>query len=202
VVVKHTIALGLGALALFVLLAASLEQVWLVSSDRQGLIFFHSFASPLLTQITVAVSLLGSGWVVTPLALAAYLWLRRSAPSEAGWFFCAVAGGLVLFLAVVFAIDRPRPLLFDSPVSEPTASFPSGHAMNTTVAFLSFYLVLRRLHLAWRVWVWWVGLVVVILVSASRLYLQIHFPSDILAGVALAFAWVLLLGKFQKQSPK
>jgi membrane-associated phospholipid phosphatase len=52
------------------------------------------------------------------------------------------------------------------------------------------------------VWVQWVGFVIVILVSASRLYLQIHFPSDILAGVALAFAWVLLLDKFQKQSPK
>lgn len=65
--------------------------------------------------------------------------------------------------------------------------------MNTTVVFLSFYLSLKRLQVPWRVWVRWAGTVVVILVSVSRLYLQIHFPSDIVAGIALAFGWVLLL---------
>lgn len=120
--------LALGALTLFVLLAVSLEQVWLVGVDTRVLTYLYGPVSPVSTQTAVAVSLLGSGWVVTPLALAAYVWLRQTSPNESYRFLGAVAGGLLLFLVVVFAIDRPRPMLFASPVSEPTASFPSGHA--------------------------------------------------------------------------
>lgn len=150
-------------------------------------------ASPGVTQFAVALSLLGSGWAITPLAVVAYLSLRQKSQGASRLFFATVSGGLLLFLAVVFLIDRPRPTLFDSPVSEPTASFPSGHAMNATVVLLSLYLVLGSIDASWRRPLAWLGVVVVLGVSLSRLYLQIHYPSDVVAGVALGTGWVLLV---------
>lgn len=192
--------LGVAAFALGLFLSLTLGVLlgWVALFDTWALTQLHTLASPPLTRAAIAVSILGSGWVVTPLAVGAYLGLRRAALTEARWLFVSVVGGLLLFLAVVFLIDRPRPVLFSSPVSEPTASFPSGHAMNTTVVFLSLYLAVGRLRLSWRPWLGWFGLTVVLAVSASRLYLQIHFPTDLIAGMALGVGWVLALYSFQK----
>lgn len=181
------------SLSLFLFFTLSVLLGWGTAFDTWALVWLHTLASPSLTHTAIILSLLGSGWVITPLAVGAYLGLRRAAPAEARWLFILVVGGLILFLAVVFLIDRPRPTLFNSPVSEPTASFPSGHAMNTTIVFLSLYLALTQLYLRWRHLFGCLGLVTLLVVSASRLYLQIHYPTDIIAGVALGVSWVMAL---------
>ncbi len=184
--------------ALGVFFVLTLGVVWglLEPLDHALLRALHTLASPGLTQFAVALSLLGSGWAITPLAGVAYLGLRRKSRSASRLFIATVGGGLFLFLAVVFLIDRPRPTLFDSPVSEPTASFPSGHAMNATVVLLSLHLVLGSIDASWRRPLAWFGVAVVLGVSLSRLYLQIHYPSDIVAGIALGTGWVLLISGY------
>ena len=63
--------------------------------------------------------------------------------------------------------------------------------MNTTIIFLSLYLALAQLHLRWRHLLGYLRLVTLLVVSASRLYLQIHYPTDIIAGVAPGISWVM-----------
>ena len=180
------------SLATFSVLTVSVLAGWVDLPDRHLLTWLSTRATPPLTRLAVAVSILGSGWAITPLALGAFLGLRRTSPPRARWFLAAVGGGLLLFLALALLIGRPRPAFFPSPVSEPTASFPSGHALNTTVVFLALYLMtpVRR---GWRRGLAVVGTLTVLAVSASRLYLQIHYPSDVGAGIALGTAWVLAL---------
>ena len=182
-------------LTTFLVLTPGVLAGWLETPDRHVLTWLSTKATPPLTRLAIAVSILGSGWAITPLALGAFLALRRRSPPRAWWLLVAVGGGLLLFLAVAFLIGRPRPTLFESPVSEPTASFPSGHALNTTVVFAALYLVMpvRR---GWRMGLAVVGILTVLAVSASRLYLQIHYPSDIVAGIALGVAWVLAFYTF------
>ena len=181
------------SLATFAVLTASVLAGWADLPDRHLLTWLSTRATPPLTRLAVAVSILGSGWAITPLALGAFLGLRRTSPPRARWFLAAVGGGLLLFLALALLIGRPRPAFFPSPVSEPTASFPSGHALNTVVVFLALYLVTGPAHRPWRTWLAVFGVLTVVLVSASRLYLQIHYPSDVVAGIALGTAWVLAL---------
>lgn len=178
------------------MLLLSVLTGWADLPDRHTLTWLSTLATPTLTRLAVAVSILGSGWTVTPLALGAFLALRQTSLPRAQWLLVAVGGGLLLFLALVFLVGRPRPTYFPSPVTEPTASFPSGHAMNTTVVFLALYLVTGPARRAWRTWLAVFGVLTVVLVSASRLYLQIHYPSDIVAGISLGAAWVLALHAF------
>ncbi len=183
-------------LATFLVLTPGVLTGWLEVPDRHVLVWLSTLATPPLTRLAIAVSILGSGWTITPLALGAFLALRRTSPPRARWLLVAVGGGLLLFLALAFLVGRPRPTLFESPVSEPTASFPSGHALNTTVVFAALYLVMPVCRV-WRTGLAVLGILTVLSVSASRLYLQIHYPSDIVAGIALGVAWVLALHTFR-----
>lgn len=183
-------------LAAFLALLGSVLAGWADLPDRYVLVWLSTLATPFLTRFAIAVSILGSGWAITPLALGAFLALRRRSPPRARWLLMAVGGGLLLFLALAFLIGRPRPTFFPSPVSEPTASFPSGHALNTTVVFAALYLVLNPVRRVWRKGLAVIGVLTVALVSASRLYLQIHYPSDIVAGIVFGLAWVLALHTF------
>ncbi len=180
-------------LATFLGLLGSVLAGWADLPDRHVLTWLSTQATPSLTRLAIAVSILGSGWTITPLALGAFWGLRRRSPPRARWLLFAVGGGLLLFLALAFLVGRGRPAYFPSPVTEPTASFPSGHAMNTTVVFLALYLVTGPARRAWRTGLAVLGTLTVLSVSASRLYLQIHYPSDVVAGIALGTAWVLAL---------
>ena len=184
-------------LAAFLGLLVGVLAGWVDLPDRHVLTWLSTRATPSLTRLAIAVSILGSGWTITPLALGAFLALRRTSPPRAQWLLLTVGGGLLLFLALAFLIGRPRPTLFESPVTEPTASFPSGHALNTTVVFAALYLVISPARRGWRTALAVVGTLTVLSVSASRLYLQIHYPSDLVAGIALGVAWVLALHTFR-----
>ncbi len=189
-------------LATFGLLTLGVLGGWSDPFDRHVLTWLSTRATPPRTRLAVALSILGSGWTVAPLCLGGFLGLRRAAPGRARWLLVTVGGGLLLFLALGFAVGRPRPAFFPSPVTEPTASFPSGHALNTTVVFLSLYLMTGSAGRAWRRGLAAFGVLTVVLVGASRLYLQIHYPTDVAAGTLLGVAWVLALHTLWTPTPR
>lgn len=143
-----------------------------------------------LDALALALSALGYQWGVVPVDIAlvaALAWCRRM--REGLFAGVALAGSAVLNVAAKQLFARDRPSLWESIAPETTYSFPSGHAMGALS--LAWVLALLAWPTRWR----WVAIVAMGAfsagVAASRVYLGVHYPSDILAGWAAATAWVV-----------
>jgi undecaprenyl-diphosphatase len=150
----------------------------------------HGLARKGLDHAFLVVSRLGYGHGVVPadvVLVLALAWARRM--REGLFAGLALGGSALLNVLAKHVYARPRPDLWLSIAPETTYSFPSGHAMG------SMTLGAVAVLLAWRTrWRWPVlaaGAVFVLLVGLSRVYLGVHYPSDILAGWAAALAWTV-----------
>jgi len=87
--------------------------------------------------------------------------------------------------------DRPRPSVVVWGTNAVSSSFPSGHAMSATIVYSTVaYLAARLTKRRWARWlVMSLAAITVILISTSRLYLGVHYPSDVLAGAVIGLAW-------------
>lgn len=165
------------------------------SADEAALRWIAARHTPALDTVALQLTYLGATSVVTMTLLVAstFLWLTRHRWSVA--LLCmAVLGNAVLNTALKLAFARPRPEVFPyriPGVGESASSFPSGHAMSAVVIYGTLaYLVtrleptrrLRRATLAFAA-------ALVLAIGASRLYLGVHYPSDVLAGYVAGFAW-------------
>ena len=119
-----------------------------------------------------------------------YLWLQ-GLRRIALFLLLAILGGLLLSLALKSGFDRPRPDLVSHGSMIYTSSFPSGHSMLAAVVYLTGGALLAVVHTARRVRVYLIGCAVLatLLVGVSRVYLGVHWPSDVLAGWAAGAAW-------------
>lgn len=145
-------------------------------------------------EILRDVTALGSHAVLDYLGLAAVLYLlavRRYALGAVT--FCAMAGGIALNSALKGLFDRPRPP-FAAVVPVFTRSFPSGHAMLSMIAFLTVASLLARAvpDRGTRIFVFGQAIFLSIMVGLSRVWLGVHYPSDVLAGWAIGAAWALI----------
>jgi undecaprenyl-diphosphatase len=106
----------------------------------------------------------------------------------------SIVGGLLVSNGLKSAFARPRPELVSHLVKVSSWSFPSGHAMLSAVTFLTLGALLARLHRSWRLKVFFLGLAIFItvMVGISRVYLGVHYPTDVLAGWCLGAAWAAL----------
>jgi undecaprenyl-diphosphatase len=122
-----------------------------------------------------------------------YLWLqgmRRAAL----YVLLAIGGGLLLSLALKAGFHRPRPDLISHGSMVYTASFPSGHSMLSAIVYLTGGAMLALVHRRRVVRVYILGCAVLatLLVGLSRVYLGVHWPTDVLAGWAGGAAWAAL----------
>ena len=164
--------------------------------DRTVLLWIHSHSPEWLDGPMRLITALGSYQVVAPLLAAFVLVFYLK-----GWRLSAIlllvstVGGSLLTTILKAVFGRARPELFDSGYTASFYSFPSGHA---TVA-VGFYGALT-LILAYRVrgptrWaVATCGVSLVLLIGFSRLYLGVHYPTDVLAGFLAAPLWVVCVG--------
>ncbi len=140
------------------------------------------------------ITALGSTSVLLLVALFALALLLADGRRRAAFLFAVTAiGGLALETAAKALVARPRPALVSPLVAVDTASFPSGHAMMSTVIFLALVLILRDLgarRALRRTALVGVSLLL-LLIGLSRIALGVHWPSDVAAGWALGIAWVL-----------
>lgn len=156
--------------------------------DRFGLSLAHALRSGPLDYLMESLTWLGSLLVLVPLTGAgAWFFYRSGHRRQAGFVILALLTASALSHLSKLWVARPRPDLFAVWSSMPGDwSYPSAHAMQVTAAALAWFLVSGR-HLA--VWAATLSLVV-LLVSLSRIYLQVHFPSDVIVGVLAAGLWV------------
>jgi undecaprenyl-diphosphatase len=158
--------------------------------DRPMLNFLHSLATPTLDDFFILMSRLGYLWGVVPIDALVLLFLLARRRFRDGLFFgFAVIGSAVLNIVAKNHYARLRPDLWISLTPETTYSFPSGHAMGSTTLGVAAILLCWPTRARWPATM--ASVIFVLLVGLSRIYLGVHYPSDILAGWTAAIAWTL-----------
>ncbi|MGH2932702.1 MAG: phosphatase PAP2 family protein [Gaiellaceae bacterium] len=154
----------------------------------------HEHATRPLTEFFEAVTTLGNGIVLAGVAaIAAYLLARRRYYAEAVLMVLAYVGAEVLSYSLKLAFQRDRPFFTDPLATVSTYSFPSGHATVSVAVYGALCLVLvRRLTGPARLVCLAAAVLLVSLIGFSRLYLGVHFLSDVLAGFSVGLAWLAL----------
>jgi undecaprenyl-diphosphatase len=183
-----------GALYLFAELAEEVSEGDARRPDEAALRFVNRLASPPLTAFMRGVTRLGSNEVLVGVgacAVLAFLLARWRRAAVALTLTMAGAALLNFLLKLAFRRERPAPF-FDAPPPE-SYSFPSGHALLSFCLYgmLAAVVAARLKRRGPRALVWAAAALLVTLIGLSRLYLGVHYPSDVLAGYAAAFVWVM-----------
>lgn len=191
---RRTEALALAAtLVVLVLIGWGLGEIARATAQPADLIAVRDLAADRTTTLTAiarALSLVGSGYVVFSLTLVAVVVLFAARHSErAAVVGLAVVGAVVMASTDKLLVGRPRP-----PVHHlehvTSASFPSGHASQSTALFLGLALVLlARRSRAGALVGDAVTVVLILAIGFSRIYLGVHYPTDVAGGMLLAGAW-------------
>jgi undecaprenyl-diphosphatase len=190
-----------GLAGAFVKIAVEVQEGETSAFDNAVL---NSFRNPADASTTIGpawlfeaardVTSLGSYAVLTILLglVVVYLLLARKR-FQAIYLMAAVVSGVLVSNALKIGFNRPRPS-FDNSPEVFTASFPSGHATMSAVVFLTLGAILathepqRRMRILFLA----AAVALTLLVGASRIYLGVHYPTDVLAGWCLGTAWALL----------
>jgi len=175
----------------------TLQAQWLISIDQATNSVMPTLHNVLLNPFFYFISEVFEPkifivWFSILLVLLAY----KKKYFEASFLAFGVLGGQVIKTAVKYLTDKPRP---ENPfgIIDFESSFPSGHATASVFLFFAiYYLVTPYLRVSWRPWVQGVLIAGMLLVPFSRLFLQVHYASDVLAGILLgtaSFAFTLFV---------
>jgi len=181
-------AAAIGGLLVFGAMAYPLVRGGAIEFDAPVRAAIHAWAFPALTVAMRLITMLGSEYLLVPLAaILVWRWEKRGERSAA---YLLVTGSLsaeAVTQLLKVLIHRPRPELFFGLLPTETYSFPSGHAFVPTVYFGILAGILAP-GTRWRAAV--VGMAA--LLGFSRVYLGYHYPSDVVAGWALAVVWLTI----------
>jgi undecaprenyl-diphosphatase len=171
------------------LMAAGVTQRF----DEAVLLWLNRHATDSLDVLALEITSLGAGapvWMIVIIG-STFLWVTRHRYSAA-LLWVAVLGAGVVSSALKLSFDRPRPQLFEwrTPYVG-LSSFPSGHAMTSMVVYATLAYLVVRLEPTRRLRRFTLGVaaLVIVLIGVSRLYLGVHYPSDVIAGYIAGFAW-------------
>jgi undecaprenyl-diphosphatase len=176
----------------FATIAKLVQRGYTQAFDEAVLRWMDAHQTPLLQRVMVEITMLGT-WIValTVVGIAGlFLWLTRHKYSAA-LLMISTASGIVLDNILKVGFSRPRPRIFEWGTTVSSYSFPSGHAMSATVVYVTVAYLAARLQKTYaaRIATLAIAGVIIAVICVSRLYLGVHYPSDVLAGVTMGLAW-------------
>ena len=195
------LALGAGGVFAFLRLASYVQSGELHDIDERLLLVLRTpgdpsdpLGPPWFEELVRDFTALGGFGVLTLVTLAVTGYLIAAGRRRTSFvLLVAVAGGMATSLVLKTLFDRARPDLVPHGMHVLTQSFPSGHAMLAAVTYLTLGAMLARVESRLRVRVYALAsaAVLAILVGASRVYLGVHWPSDVAAGWAVGAAFAI-----------
>ena len=198
--ISLSLLIGFGAaLATLVFLGWLIDQVFegdSVQFDEATRAAVHEFASPALTVLMRGLSFVGStialtiGTIIVIVVFARNKWGR-----EAKLFALTMIGAALLNITLKLTFKRTRPTPFFDLLPPETYSFPSGHSLASCCFFgaLAAILTARIKRKRVRAIVWIVAAVMFVSIGLSRIYLGVHHTTDVIAGFAAAFVWIMVV---------
>jgi undecaprenyl-diphosphatase len=184
------------ASAAFAIIAATVAtKDPILQRDMQVLVWLHTHGSPVFSGFLLAITQLHSmiGISVFTLILAVVLARRKK------WYWVlalalTMGGGMLLNVILKLIFQSTRPVWDDPLITLTSNSFPSGHAAGATLfyGFFAVYVVSHVKELSLRAICVGVSMLMVALVAFSRMYLGVHYLSDVLAAISISTAWLVL----------
>lgn len=186
---------GLGICLLILLAIAKLSNEVLQQEafvfDTTTLLWIHQFSSPSLDAVMLTITRLGNPSIVVPGSIISFtlLWWQHHR-QEAYLFAVNCLGGAVLANGLKLIFNKPRPQLWPQLITETTFSYPSGHALGSMVFYGFLAYLLARLYPQGAVIIYGLATLVISAIGCSRLYLGVHWPTDIIGGYGIGFLWL------------
>jgi len=177
------------ALPLFLLgnLADDIREREVFSFDAPVTLWLRANAPAWFRQVALALSAFGSATWMTPVSAALLVVFWRKSAAMGRYFLFSLGGVMLLNILLKALIGRVRPQIVDWLWQEGDKSFPSGHA--TMAAALTVTLVALLWRTGWRWPLIVVGTLYTLLMGAARVYVGVHYPTDVLGGWALGTGW-------------
>lgn len=187
-------SVGAAGIAVVLLIGLAIGH-WPFAFDRAIIVGLRDWGGPSwLPKVAADVTALGGGVILTIVVLlaAGLLAVQRLWLSAAATLAASISGGLVVSL-VKTEVARPRPDLVDHLVQVSNMSFPSGHSANSAIVYLTLAGLASQVTVsaAARRYILVMAILMVGAIGCSRVYLGVHWPSDVLAGWSFGTLWAL-----------
>ena len=156
----------------------------------------HQFASPTLTATMRGISFVGSSLFLTTATSAMFIWMMLRNWKRDAWLLgITMIGAAILNTTLKLAFRRPRPVPFFNLLAPESYSFPSGHSLASFCFFgaLATILTARINNRNIDLMTWTLSGTLVLLIGLSRIYLGVHYTTDVLAGFAAALIWIAVI---------
>lgn len=192
-------AVGIGISIFFIYLFTEVAEEVLEQEvkafDDAILSFFKHFETNGLDQFMIFVTELGSLWFLALFTIATIiaLWVRNKDKWGILFFIAAIGGGGLLTKVLKFYYERGRPAINED-IDAVGYSFPSGHSMGSLIfyGFLTYFIIRSETRKGVKWFTATVAVLLVVLIGISRIYLDAHYPSDVIAGHLAGAIWLIL----------
>ncbi len=185
----------IGYLLILSIVAWLCTEVWekeVFSLDRSLLLWIHQFANPQLDSVMLFITSLGDPAMVITVFISTIAWLgMKRRYTDVIRFTIVCVGGILINQVMKLFFAKPRPELWTRLISEHSFSFPSGHAVGSMVVYgFIAYILARELPIYQR-YIYAVASILIVAIGFSRLYLGVHYPTDIIAGYGVGILWLI-----------
>lgn len=176
----------------FAKLASEVIDTQPIALDVTILQWIHAQSTSFLDGLFLLITTIGNVEYILPITVAILVYLLyKKQKLNALIVFFGVGGAAAANLIIKLIFHRDRPAFWQSAITETGYSFPSGHAMLSSALLLCLIVLLWNTK--WRSAAIIGGGVLIALIGLSRLYLGVHYPTDIVAGWSVSLVWIIIV---------